>query len=169
MQCIICLKTEGACMQCLSPRCFISFHIECARRENYFMEVEKREKDKVFKIFCEKHRPLKIVKEMEEKDKQTIEEIQKFCKVIEKSVEIDRRTSAKQRKQEKAEREKQMLKEVKIRPQKQKGSGGEVKLKKWREKDKKVLFDRVKEKYLMLRKMRINIYRVDQNNRDKKN
>jgi hypothetical protein len=35
------------------------------------------------------------------------------------------------------------------------------KLKKWREKDKKILFERVKEKYLLFRKMRINIIRVD--------
>lgn len=34
-------------------------------------------------------------------------------------------------------------------------------VKKWREKDKKLLFERVKEKYLMFRKMRINIVRVD--------
>lgn len=34
-------------------------------------------------------------------------------------------------------------------------------VKKWREKDKKMLFERVKEKYLMFRKMRINIIRVD--------
>jgi len=34
-------------------------------------------------------------------------------------------------------------------------------LKKWREKDKKMLFERVKEKYLLFRKMRINIIRVD--------
>lgn len=34
-------------------------------------------------------------------------------------------------------------------------------IKKWREKDKKMLFERVKEKYLMFRKMRINIIRVD--------
>lgn len=58
------------------------------------MEIEKRDKDRIFKIFCEKHRPLKIVKEMEEKDRSTIDEIQKFCKVIEKSIEIDRKTSA---------------------------------------------------------------------------
>lgn len=31
--------------------------------------------DKIYRIFCEKHRPLKIVKEMEERDLQTIEEI----------------------------------------------------------------------------------------------
>ena len=59
------------------------------------MEVEKRERDKQFKVFCEKHRPLKIVKEMEEKDRSTIEEIQKFCKIIEKCQEIDLKTSAK--------------------------------------------------------------------------
>ena len=33
-----------------------------------FMELE-REKEKTYRMFCEKHRPLKIVKEMEERDK----------------------------------------------------------------------------------------------------
>jgi PHD-like zinc-binding domain len=91
LQCIICLKKEGACMQCQSPRCQIAFHIECARRANYCMEIERKTDtlpkdasnnngssnlkgdarqsvDKTYKIFCEKHRPLKIVKEMEERD-----------------------------------------------------------------------------------------------------
>ncbi len=57
------------------------------------MEIDKKEKDKVYKIFCEKHRPLKIVKEMEEKDKQIIEEIQRYSKLIEKCIEIDKRAS----------------------------------------------------------------------------
>jgi hypothetical protein len=35
------------------------------------------------------------------------------------------------------------------------------KTKKWREKDKKMLFERVKDKFLLFRKMRINIVRVD--------
>lgn len=55
------------------------------------MEIEKRDREKQFRMFCEKHRPLKIVKEIEERDKQTIEEIQRFCKVIEKCMEVDRR------------------------------------------------------------------------------
>jgi len=76
-------------MQCYSPRCAIAFHIECARRANYCMEIERRTADpkdqaqsgpqstnrgggsgceKTFRVFCEKHRPLKIVKEMEERD-----------------------------------------------------------------------------------------------------
>jgi hypothetical protein len=33
------------------------------------MELEKRDKEKIFKMFCEKHKPLKIVKEMEERDR----------------------------------------------------------------------------------------------------
>lgn len=37
------------------------------------MEVDKKDKEK--KMFCEKHRPLKIVKEMEEKDRQAVDEI----------------------------------------------------------------------------------------------
>lgn len=78
-------------MQCLAPRCQISFHVECARRANYCMELEKREKEKSYKMFCEKHKPLMIVKEMEERDRQTFEEIQKFCKIIEKCMDIDYR------------------------------------------------------------------------------
>ena len=57
------------------------------------MEIE-RDKEKSYKMFCEKHRPLKIVKEMEERDKQIVDEIQKFCKIIDKSMEIDQRISA---------------------------------------------------------------------------
>jgi hypothetical protein len=48
------------------------------------MEIERKERDKVHRIFCEKHRPLKFVKEMEERDKATVEEISRFCKIIEK-------------------------------------------------------------------------------------
>jgi hypothetical protein len=55
----------------MAPRCQISFHVECARRSNYCMEIEKRDRDrdKIHRMFCEKHRPLKIVKEIEERDK----------------------------------------------------------------------------------------------------
>lgn len=34
-------------------------------------------------------------------------------------------------------------------------------IKKWREKDKKMLFERIKERYLMFRRMRVNVVRVD--------
>lgn len=65
----------------------ISFHIECARRANYFLEVERVDRQNNYRVFCEKHRPLKIVREMEEKDKQTLDEVQKFSKVIDRCLD----------------------------------------------------------------------------------
>ncbi len=41
------------------------------------------------------------------------------------------------------------------------GTRDREKVKKWRERDKKLLFEQIKEKYLMLRKMRINIIMID--------
>lgn len=69
----------------------ISFHVECARRANYFLEIERIDRERHYRVFCEKHRPLKIVKEMEERDHQTVDEVQKFCKIIEKSLEVNQR------------------------------------------------------------------------------
>ena len=69
--------------------------MECARRSNYFMEVDRVDRERVFRVFCEKHRPLKIVKELEEKDRQTLDEINKFTKVIERCCEISSRVNAK--------------------------------------------------------------------------
>jgi len=65
--------------------------VECARRSNYFMEVERVDRDRDYKIFCEKHRPLKIVKEQEERDRQAVDEVMKFARVIEKCLEINER------------------------------------------------------------------------------
>lgn len=55
------------------------------------MEIEKKDRDKTFKIFCEKHRPLKIVKEMIEQEKTAIDEVQRFSKVIDKCMDISLR------------------------------------------------------------------------------
>ena len=59
------------------------------------MEVERVERERNYRIFCEKHRPLKIVKELEDKDKQTVDEVYKFAKVVEKCNEIQHRVDAK--------------------------------------------------------------------------
>jgi hypothetical protein len=59
------------------------------------MEVDRVERERCYRIFCEKHRPLKIVKEQEERDRQAVEEVHKFARVIEKSLEINQRVQAK--------------------------------------------------------------------------
>jgi hypothetical protein len=66
----------------------ISFHIECARRANYFMEIERVERERFYRIFCEKHKPLKMVKEQDERNRQAVDEVYKFAKLLEKCYEI---------------------------------------------------------------------------------
>ena len=95
--CIICgTKNKGGCIQCQYKQCKISFHVECARRSNYFLEVERLEnRGRNFRSFCEKHRPLKMVKELEERDRQAHEEVYKFAKVIDRCLEVQNRLDAK--------------------------------------------------------------------------
>jgi len=70
--CVICGKkgvAVGASVKCFKPECDIFFHVECAKRANYCMEIDrkcKNQKEKVFKIFCESHRPFKIIQEINE-------------------------------------------------------------------------------------------------------
>ena len=138
------------------------------------MEIERKDsRDKLHRIFCEKHKPLKIVKEMEERDRQTVDEIQRFCKVIEKCMEIDMRHQLKPHKHQAKEAQRQvnnngkaMVKQPKMR--KEGGQKDREKVKKWRERDKKMLFEQVKEKYLMFRKMRVNLVRIDPNRKVKR-
>ncbi len=141
------------------------------------MEVDRIERERVYRIFCEKHRPLKIVREQEERDKQNVEEIYKFAKVIEKSLEINDKVQAKLlrlkmqtpfskqvthlkaelmiKRQEKLnlakvkEMEKTKLL-VKKRQAKMEHKLAEAKekVKKWREKDKTALFEKIKLRYL---------------------
>ena len=59
------------------------------------MEIERVDRERFYRIFCEKHRPLKIVKEQEERDTQAIEEVYKFAKMLEKCIEINQRVEAK--------------------------------------------------------------------------
>lgn len=190
LQCIICgQKNNGSCVQCQHPKCLISFHIECARRANYFMEVDRVERERFHRIFCEKHRPLKIVREQEERDKQNVEEVYKFAKVIEKSLEVNDKVQAKliklkmqtpftrqqkpqpslvQKRQEKlnlakAKEVEKTLLLVKKRQAKlnNKHAEARVRVKKWRERDKTALLERVKLRYLQLLKLRVNLVMVD--------
>jgi len=168
--------------------------------------------EKTYRVFCEKHRPLKIVKELEQRDQQTMDEIQRFCKIVDKCMEIDYRHQLrpsshrlekrreKERREKEREREslrnqeistkhqnkqnvslererareqkmyhKKLLQQAKPLKQTQKSKAfmrdlarsEREKVKKWREKDKKTLFERVKERYLQYRRMKVNVIRID--------
>mmetsp|Transcript_12803 Transcript_12803/g.19822 ORF Transcript_12803/g.19822 Transcript_12803/m.19822 type:complete len:249 (+) Transcript_12803:2743-3489(+) len=91
--CVICGKkgvNMGAAVKCCKSECSIQFHVECAKRAGYCMEIERVEKknhgkkEKLFKIFCESHRPFKIITEINEQNDKEIDSILKFAKTIEK-------------------------------------------------------------------------------------
>ena len=82
LKCQICKTKNGACLQCQHGRCQVAFHPECGR--SYF--TNKRNKfgtDKV-SIYCSMHKPLKLRRIIENKERKTIEDIVKFCKIFEK-------------------------------------------------------------------------------------
>lgn len=68
--CFICCKKGldvGACVKCHKQDCQVWFHVECAKRQNYCMEIDKKgsphcsNKERTFKLYCESHRPFKIL------------------------------------------------------------------------------------------------------------
>jgi len=122
------------------------------------MEIERKTEkgEKFHNIFCEKHRPLKIVKEMQERDQKIIEEISQFCRTIDKCLEIEQRNALKA-----------SLKDPRIGKKNHMQSAGSNQ-KKWREKDKKYLFDQVKYYFLQMRKMRLGVIKVCNKKRQKK-
>ena len=66
------------------------------------MEVDKKggknNRDKTFKIYCESHRPFKIIQEINDLNQKEIEEIQKFAKTIEKCYDSYKRYQQKPKK-----------------------------------------------------------------------
>lgn len=83
LPCQVCGTKNGACIQCAKGKCQASFHVECARVANIFLEVIGYENPKFF-IYCERHAPLKIKRTLEHNWKTEQEEIAKFCRAIEK-------------------------------------------------------------------------------------
>ena len=181
---IIWCEKKGAAIKCSQEDWDIWMHGECARRAGYYMECGRVEinegevnnegdnvnssskkssnnscksktestkhkgiksicKNKnLLKIFWERHRPLKIIKEIKDKFESATEELQKFWKTMKKALDVMSRI-----------------------PYKCKKVAND---KKWKEKDKKVLLDRVRERFVLLRKLRINVTKIDPNKRRKR-
>lgn len=91
----------GSTVPCEKSSCKKRFHPECARKANLSLETKEievtqmcgsflvAEPQEVQVIYCEKHRPLKLKGHLESRDKKEREEIYKFCKVIEKTYQIN--------------------------------------------------------------------------------
>eukprot|EP01022_Parablepharisma_sp_SALTPOND_P016808 TRINITY_DN2554_c0_g2_i2.p1 TRINITY_DN2554_c0_g2~~TRINITY_DN2554_c0_g2_i2.p1 ORF type:complete len:1044 (+),score=10.20 TRINITY_DN2554_c0_g2_i2:687-3818(+) len=83
--CSICGVKGGCCVQCGKGTCSAVFHAECGRLAGLYMEVTVcRSQDAAYKIYCKKHRPLNLMKGVEQGQKRAMDEILNFCRVIEK-------------------------------------------------------------------------------------
>ncbi|TNV85284.1 hypothetical protein FGO68_gene11457 [Halteria grandinella] len=88
LNCIICQqKGRGACIQCCNKGCTTSFHVECARKARYYMEYSGPSDDQdSFSIFCLRHRPFPLRKEIERNERLTEDEITHFCELFDNSL-----------------------------------------------------------------------------------
>ena len=92
--CCICGIRGGSCVQCGKANCTKAFHVECGRRKGFFMEnvaAGKCMQDIAYKMYCRKHRPLKLMRGIEASQKRTMEEVTNFCKIVEKCEQVSSR------------------------------------------------------------------------------
>ncbi|KAI7874919.1 hypothetical protein K492DRAFT_173932 [Lichtheimia hyalospora FSU 10163] len=60
LQCYICRRKHGACIQCDNKHCFVAFHVTCARWARLCMRMKSHSTHYdgvVFKAYCDKHTP----------------------------------------------------------------------------------------------------------------
>lgn len=79
LRCEVCKTKEGACVQCYFGKCTTAFHPGCAKE--FFINTRGGD-DK--RIYCALHRPLKLRKMLESREKKIVEDLFKFCKAFER-------------------------------------------------------------------------------------
>ena len=80
IKCQICETRNGAVLQCQHGRCHSAFHPECGKA--YFTNTRDKTGYDEVSIYCSVHRPLKLRRMIESKEKKYVEEIYAFCKTF---------------------------------------------------------------------------------------
>ncbi|KAJ3403655.1 nuA3 HAT complex component nto1, partial [Chytridiales sp. JEL 0842] len=58
LQCYICRRKKGACIQCSSKNCYAAYHVTCAKNAKIYMKMKTGQgEDIVMRSFCDKHTP----------------------------------------------------------------------------------------------------------------
>jgi hypothetical protein len=114
--------------------------LKSAKSKPKIPNISQRDKS-LFKIFCEGHRPFKLIKQIKEKHDSNSQELEKFCKIMKRALDTISRI-----------------------PYKFKA----IIEKKWKEKDKKTLLDRVRDRFFQLKKLRINVIKIDPSKKRKR-
>lgn len=87
--CGICKGKNGVCIPCGKSTCSEVFHVECGRLAGLFMEITQGKfQDLVYKMYCKKHRPLKLMREIEQNRKKSLDEVYNFCKIVNRCTQI---------------------------------------------------------------------------------
>ena len=82
LKCCICKTKDGACLQCQYGRCQTSFHPECGK--DYFTNTRDKTGYDEVGYYCPLHKPLKLRRVLEGKEKKTVEDVISFSKCFER-------------------------------------------------------------------------------------
>ena len=82
LRCQVCKTKDGACLQCQHGRCQAAFHPECGK--DYFTNTRDKTGYDEVNIYCPLHKPLKLRRVLEGKEKKCVEDILSFCKSFQK-------------------------------------------------------------------------------------
>lgn len=85
--CSICKQRNvGLCIQCAKGKCPAAFHVECARTAGLFMETVEEDGEFKRATYCERHRPLELVRRIEEARRRGQDEVATFCRITRKCI-----------------------------------------------------------------------------------
>lgn len=83
LKCLVCKSRDGACLQCQFGRCQVAFHPECAK-ELFTSTRDKTGYDEV-SYFCPLHKPLKLRRTLENREKKYVDDILNFAKQFDRT------------------------------------------------------------------------------------
>ena len=87
--CNICNKYNyGPTVKCKEKNCELKFHPECARINNYCMEIDKIGRNYKYSIYCSNHRQFIFAKKINKYIKAEIQEIAEFSNELQKIYDI---------------------------------------------------------------------------------
>ena len=86
LTCSICKQRGvGYCVQCSKGKCQAAFHTECARLAGVYMQFDSSNEEPGSNIiFCDKHKPSRLKKDMDRDAKRSLDDIINFCRMIDK-------------------------------------------------------------------------------------
>ena len=82
LRCQVCKTKDGACLQCQHGRCQAAFHPECGK--DYFTNTRDKTGYDEVRIYCPLHKPLKLRRVLEGREKKCVEDIVSFCRAFER-------------------------------------------------------------------------------------